>query len=310
MALDILLGFFTILHLGVLRVDVRQRQCEDLKEFFGGRVRLEKFLVGNNLNITDDKTGLERICHGSLNTADRHAVLTRHLGFQRIDFRNVDPHHILAGLEHTNRPVGGPGIKENRLTGLVAGHGVSHARRVAGFDRVDVIVKVIDLEVVGDDLLTTPAGRAGGQVGLAVVVGVKSLHDLGALEIVKGFDVVLLDVLLGHQVALQSTGLGDVADDLDAVFPAFGHLADVVGEPAVGPVIDVAKKDRLVKERVLQLLGFFDIIAQFRETGTHQCFLEIAGIPGGPGRLNLDPFTGHVMGGKGRYCERQNYENQ
>ena len=76
----------------------------------------------------------------------------------------------------------------------------------------------------------------------------------------------------------------------------------MVGEPAVGPVIHVPKGNRLVEYRILQVLGFLYLIAEFSEAAPHQRLLEKAGVPGGAGRLNGNTFARHLFGSMGRYA--------
>ncbi len=164
-----------------------------------------------------------------------------------------------------------------------------------------MVIEVIDVEVVGDDLFAAPARRAGGQVGFAVTIGVEGLLDFGAFEVVDRLDAELFNMLFRYQVALHAASLGDIADEVDLLVGAIRHLCIVHREPAVGPVVDIAEHDRLVEERVLQLFRLLDIIAEFLQAGANQGFLEIAGVPGGAGRLNRDPFTrlGNSLLGRG-----------
>ena len=67
-AFDVFLGFFAFIHAGVLLVDVRQGQREYFEKFLDGRILLDKFLVGDDTNIRNDKSELNRIADRSLDS--------------------------------------------------------------------------------------------------------------------------------------------------------------------------------------------------------------------------------------------------
>jgi len=72
--LDVLCGFLAILHAGILRVDIAKREGENLKELLGGRVLFEELLVGNDSDVGDNESQLDRISDRPFDTADRQAV--------------------------------------------------------------------------------------------------------------------------------------------------------------------------------------------------------------------------------------------
>ena len=125
----------------------------------------------------------------------------------------------------------------------------------------DGIFQVVGLHVKGNGLLTSPARRAGREIGFSVAVLVKGLFNFGTFEIVQGLDVVLFRILFGYQIPLESAGLYDVTDLLRLFGKIFGGLGVVHGEPAVGPVVHIAQGHRFVKNGVLQVFGGFGLVA-------------------------------------------------
>jgi hypothetical protein len=183
---------------------------------------------------------------------------------------------------------------------LYTPEGRCHAGFIGSLDRIDVIVEIVDLHVVGDDVFTAPARRAGGQVGLAVAVVVKGLLDLVALEVIQRLDVVLFHLFFGYQIALETAGFDHISKSAGLIVEVLGQLAVMVREPAVGPVVHIAKGNGLVENRFCRSLGVLTLIAQFFQAAAHQGFLKKAGVPGGAGRLNCHPFARHVVGGHHR----------
>jgi hypothetical protein len=79
----------------------------------------------------------------------------------------------------------------------------------------------------------------------------------------------------------------------------FGTLIHITSRPGLSlKIVQLgAQGHAFVKDRVLQILGFLDSMAQLHQTPAHQCFLEKTGVPGGARRLDGRAFAGfHVQG--------------
>ena len=158
----------SLVHHGILGVDVGNRQLHDAKQLRRRRVFLGPGFVGDDM-------------HG----ADREAVVgaIREL---RVDIflharqggeRYLQPDDVFTRFQHIADPVRRPGVVDDRLALFIAGNGVGHHGGIVPLIVGDGVIQTIGIKLMVNYRFTAPARRTAGQVGFAVAVGVEQFGD-------------------------------------------------------------------------------------------------------------------------------------
>ena len=284
---DIGLLVGAVVHGLVLGVDGGYRQCHHAEQLGRCGILLDELAVGHDALVVHDEAVVLAVGQGGA------------VGAGILAGGHLQPHHVLARLEHIAHPVGRPGVIEDGLALLVARDGVGDQRGVVALHVLDVAAQLEFVQVLLDGFFAAPPGVAAGQVGLAVAIGVEQLGNGGVLHLLDAGDLVLLGGLAVDQVALQrASGIGVIAPELAV---AAGVLVEVFVQavPVVGHEGGVAVGDGQVGGGVVHFLDGLDLVAELLQRLHHQLGLE--GFFGDRAlqRLDADALAGLFVAGVG-----------